>query len=365
MGKRNFGRAKWFIIGVLATLMLSGTALLASPAMREIVFGVNVSLDGQNIQFEEDMRPFIMDGRTFLPVRAIADIAGLDVDFDADTNTVVLTTAEYQLVGTQWAWDGYAAWQYFFHADGTGVRGVASSTISFDWWAYGNHLLIETGYMLESWTFAIDGDIMTLASRQVAGLEYSYIRVGSDTAATGTTGVLGQRQSNLPTLGTWSGNVFTSEYLGFRLTMTGGWVAHTDAEISDAMLEVVDILDGHGFVMDGDGPVSHVSATNNNTGVTVQIYLEELFLDVTAQESVEITAQSMELIGGSGNVVAGTTRIGNYNWHMVDTELDFAGLTIYGRVFVSIEDGIRRTIMISYLEDSPSPEDTLRMFREL
>jgi len=72
MENKNFTRAKWFVAGVLATLMLSGTALLASPAIREVVFGVNVAINGEAIQFEDDMRPFIMDGRTFLPVRAIA-----------------------------------------------------------------------------------------------------------------------------------------------------------------------------------------------------------------------------------------------------------------------------------------------------
>jgi len=83
---------KGYMAGILTMMLLSGTVLMASPAMREIVFGVNVSVDGNVVQFEEDMRPFIMEGRTFLPVRAIADIAGFDVDFDSATNTVTLST---------------------------------------------------------------------------------------------------------------------------------------------------------------------------------------------------------------------------------------------------------------------------------
>jgi hypothetical protein len=65
---------------------------MASPQLREVVFGVNVSVNGQAVQFDADSRPFIMDGRTFLPVRAIADIAGLNVNFDSATNTVLLTS---------------------------------------------------------------------------------------------------------------------------------------------------------------------------------------------------------------------------------------------------------------------------------
>ena len=94
MNKTNFIRAKWFALGVLITFMISGTALMASPVMRELIFGVSVTLDGETIQFEEDMRPFVIDGRTFLPVRAIADLVGLGVGFDEATNTVILTTTK-------------------------------------------------------------------------------------------------------------------------------------------------------------------------------------------------------------------------------------------------------------------------------
>ena len=42
------------------------------------------------MQFTVDNRPFAMDGRTFLPVRAIAEAVNMPVDFDASTNTVYL-----------------------------------------------------------------------------------------------------------------------------------------------------------------------------------------------------------------------------------------------------------------------------------
>ena len=87
---------KGYIAGILTMIFISGTVLMANPVAREVVFGVNVSVDGDVIQFDYDMRPFIMDGRTFLPVRAIADIAGLGVDFDDATNTVLLSTEEAQ-----------------------------------------------------------------------------------------------------------------------------------------------------------------------------------------------------------------------------------------------------------------------------
>jgi hypothetical protein len=91
MKNKNFYTFKGIVIGMLLTVLLSGTVVMASPQLREVVFGVNVSVNGQAVQFDADMRPFIMDGRTFLPVRAIADIAGLGVGFDSATNTVLLT----------------------------------------------------------------------------------------------------------------------------------------------------------------------------------------------------------------------------------------------------------------------------------
>ena len=91
--KNKVKELKGFVVGVTLMALLSGTVVLASPVMQEIIFGVSVSLDGTPVNFEEDMRPFTMGGRTFLPVRAVADLFGAEVDFDEDTNTVLLLSA--------------------------------------------------------------------------------------------------------------------------------------------------------------------------------------------------------------------------------------------------------------------------------
>lgn len=91
MKNGRFRIIKVVAISTLAAFLLSGTVLMASPQTREVIFGVGVSLNGQRVDFDADSQPFLMDGRTFLPVRAIADMVGLDVDFDDATNTVLLT----------------------------------------------------------------------------------------------------------------------------------------------------------------------------------------------------------------------------------------------------------------------------------
>ena len=78
-----------------------------------------------------------------------------------------------ELVGL-WAWNEMPAWTYEFHADGTGTRGVSDDE-SFTWHTVGDNLIIDAPLMVESWTFTIAGNVLTLESRQVQGMIYSYI----------------------------------------------------------------------------------------------------------------------------------------------------------------------------------------------
>ncbi|MCL1883396.1 MAG: stalk domain-containing protein [Defluviitaleaceae bacterium] len=58
--------------------------------IRELFFGVNVMVDGVPQHFDYDMRPFIIGGRTYLPVRGIADTLGVEINWEGSTNTVYL-----------------------------------------------------------------------------------------------------------------------------------------------------------------------------------------------------------------------------------------------------------------------------------
>ena len=80
----------------------------------------------------------------------------------------------HPLIGT-WAWDGGMSYLYVFNADGTGTRGFPGQIEDINWYAYDDHLLMETSVGLESWTFTIDGDVLTIDNRH-AELVWSYIR---------------------------------------------------------------------------------------------------------------------------------------------------------------------------------------------
>ena len=85
---------KGFAIGVLLTVMLSATLVWANPGgvMREVFYGVNITVNGTPWNPPSDMTPFINDGRTFLPVRGIAELLDVPVDWDGATRTVYVGT---------------------------------------------------------------------------------------------------------------------------------------------------------------------------------------------------------------------------------------------------------------------------------
>jgi len=219
----NKERMKGILTGFILCAILSTSVLvLANTVTREITYGVRVNLNGQLMQFDDESQPFVMDGRTFLPVRAIADALGLDVSFDADTNTAYLsggavatipsavapitpvpmpepipeatpeptpeptpeqepTTPEQQtgqsIVGI-WNWMGIP--YYVFNENGQGTM----SGMDINWSTSQGILTVCTTPELcgstciapSEWYYVISGDEMVLTSRLIPGMVYTYTR---------------------------------------------------------------------------------------------------------------------------------------------------------------------------------------------
>ena len=83
---------KVFTSGVLITVVtLTAIMAFAAPGvMREVFYGINVVVNGRTVEFEADSQPFITEGRTFLPVRAISEALGYPVNWDGYTQTVFI-----------------------------------------------------------------------------------------------------------------------------------------------------------------------------------------------------------------------------------------------------------------------------------
>jgi hypothetical protein len=96
---KKLNGAKYFILGVLFTLLVSfiivpGAAKSGSEEailhFRNILLEVNGEIITPTDVVGTVVEPFIIDGTTYLPVRAVAGALGFEVDWDDPTNTVIL-----------------------------------------------------------------------------------------------------------------------------------------------------------------------------------------------------------------------------------------------------------------------------------
>ena len=99
---KNF---KGFIAGMLTMLLIVSMAGTVSATngkvMKELEYrDIKVSLDGEILDLRDAqgnvVEPFKFDGTNYVPVRAIAQILGLNVAWDGKNATVLLTTPDEQ-----------------------------------------------------------------------------------------------------------------------------------------------------------------------------------------------------------------------------------------------------------------------------
>ncbi len=97
---------KQFIVGIIiAAMLFSFSAVFAENKSIVAYFNdIKIQLDGKFIELkdvnENPVRPFIHEGTTYLPVRAIAEALGMEVKYNETTNTVELTKKKVDNV--QW-----------------------------------------------------------------------------------------------------------------------------------------------------------------------------------------------------------------------------------------------------------------------
>jgi len=130
---------KGFVAGILVMLLLSSVLVFANAVnlreMREIHYGIGLVVNGETMEFSAESRPFTMEGRTFLPLRDLADILGVSIGYDPTTHSAYIETDigtitpqpinGRALVGL-WRRDENEGWrrQYEFLANNTGSMEV-------------------------------------------------------------------------------------------------------------------------------------------------------------------------------------------------------------------------------------------------
>jgi len=98
-------RAKYFVFGVVCTLLvvsMIGTAFATNATKTaELLYrDIKITLDGKAITPKDangnTVEPFIIDGTTYLPVRAISEAMGLHVKWDDATSTAMLSKTPFE-----------------------------------------------------------------------------------------------------------------------------------------------------------------------------------------------------------------------------------------------------------------------------
>lgn len=98
---------KSFVVGIIVGIMLlSAFDVFADNKNIEAFYNnIKLSIDGKMVELKDTkgnaIEPFIYEGTTYLPVRAIAEALGMEVKFNETTNTVELTKKE----GGKVVWD--------------------------------------------------------------------------------------------------------------------------------------------------------------------------------------------------------------------------------------------------------------------
>lgn len=88
--KTSNGFIRGIAIGIIATTILTNFTFANSyqKQIQAVYNNIKIVVKGQEVISEEE--PFIVNGRTYVPLRGIAEMLGEKVEWDADNNTVVI-----------------------------------------------------------------------------------------------------------------------------------------------------------------------------------------------------------------------------------------------------------------------------------
>jgi len=93
-----FKKYKQFIIGLLlGALIFSTTPAVAKNSKIDVMFNnMKIKINGNLANIEEE--PFIYKGKTYVPLRAIAELFNKEVSFDSNSNTILINDKNNNVV---------------------------------------------------------------------------------------------------------------------------------------------------------------------------------------------------------------------------------------------------------------------------
>lgn len=78
------------VMGVILATAVPATAAQVTKSISVAYNNIKIVVDGQQISTDKNNEPFIYNGTTYLPIRAVGQAVGKQVSWDGNTNTVYL-----------------------------------------------------------------------------------------------------------------------------------------------------------------------------------------------------------------------------------------------------------------------------------
>lgn len=131
---------KGFVLGVLVCAVLFGGIVYAATTTKTIQVtysGIKMTLDGDEIipkdALGNSVEPFAYNGSTYLPVRAVAEAFGKNVEWDGKNNTIVFSSEKEveKPKGTDLSTLDYGNYQEAY--DSNAVTFVKNGGVAVDW----------------------------------------------------------------------------------------------------------------------------------------------------------------------------------------------------------------------------------------
>lgn len=78
----------------VGVLLATAAAAGAGTRMAELVYrGIGIQVNGKALAIPEGREPFILDGTTYVPLRLVTEAMGAEVQWEASSNQVVITSS--------------------------------------------------------------------------------------------------------------------------------------------------------------------------------------------------------------------------------------------------------------------------------
>ena len=156
-------KLKGFVAGFVFAIVLSAMTLtvFAGTNIRELIFGVNISVGGVVQEFPADQQPFIIDNRVFLSIRGISELLGVPIYFDEETNTVHIGGRPFpadMLVGE---WQLISIVEYW-HGEEDYIIDISDFYLKMVFFADGTGYSVEDGYFVEYFDWYISFNVLIL-----------------------------------------------------------------------------------------------------------------------------------------------------------------------------------------------------------